>query len=297
MTLLISQICSQSDITFYNLLLYYQSAAHAGLLGNQHYMTFDHRFYEFAGDCNYVMARDFIDGSFAAVVNYERVNGRVTKKSITVQSGEHKVEIFSDGRVIMDDARTELPVSTDTTEIMRDGNIITVENRNGVEVRCDLTHNHCTVSVSGWYFGKTAGLLGTYNNEPSDDLLTSDRRRVDNVGEFAASWSTSSSCRPVNSAVDVVNEVSPDTRRYEICARYFKRDTSPYRRCFHMVDPEPFMRMCLNDMPVNENRMESEGDTCDVGSFYAHECSLHEVPIKLPNTCGEYDIKTMLVLS
>ena len=58
-------------------------------------MTFDRQFYEFAGDCSYVLARDFIDGNFTVLVNYEGLN----KKSLSVATGNKMIEIFPDYRV------------------------------------------------------------------------------------------------------------------------------------------------------------------------------------------------------
>ena len=40
------------------------------LAGNQHFFTFDGKFLEFAGDCSYVLARDFQDGKFTVIANY-----------------------------------------------------------------------------------------------------------------------------------------------------------------------------------------------------------------------------------
>nr|CAD7258452.1 unnamed protein product [Timema shepardi] len=39
-----------------------------------------------------------------------------------------------------------------------------------------------------WYFGKTAGLLGTMDNEPSTDFLTSQKTLETDIAKFAQSW-------------------------------------------------------------------------------------------------------------
>ena len=43
-------------------------------------------------------------------------------------------------------------------------------------------------TISGWYFGKTGGLLGIYDNEPSNDWMTPQREVVDDIKTFATSW-------------------------------------------------------------------------------------------------------------
>jgi len=45
--------------------------ATALLLGNEHYVTFDGRVYDFAGECSYVLAADFLRHKFTVLVNYE----------------------------------------------------------------------------------------------------------------------------------------------------------------------------------------------------------------------------------
>ena len=113
-------------------------------------MTFDKNFYEFAGECSYLLARDFIDGHFYVSVNYDNVLGEMTKKSITVGSKGHEAEIFADARVIVDGTRREMPVEFDNTAIQRVGNTIRLDNSMGLTVICDLVHDRCTVNVTGW---------------------------------------------------------------------------------------------------------------------------------------------------
>jgi len=72
------------------------SAGHANLIGAQHFMTFDRQFYEFAGDCSYLLMRDFIGGTFSVIVNYDRaVQGRPVKKSLTIITGGQLEMTFS----------------------------------------------------------------------------------------------------------------------------------------------------------------------------------------------------------
>lgn len=77
--------------------------AQAMLIGNQHFMTFDKRFYDFVGKCQYVLANDFADQNFSVIVNYndgDQANERYPKKqSIVVVSDFHHVEIRSDLKV------------------------------------------------------------------------------------------------------------------------------------------------------------------------------------------------------
>merc|ERR1719454_635716 len=144
-------------------------SAHATIAGNQHFMTFDKKFYEFAGgECSYLLARDFIDGKFSVVLNYEDNQ----RRSLNVHSDNKDIDIASDLTVTVSGAATELPYITGHTTVRRVGDSVRVDNDHGFTVTCELPHNICTVNVSGWYYGKTAGLLGTYDNEHSNDFMT-----------------------------------------------------------------------------------------------------------------------------
>ncbi len=57
-------------------------------------MTFDKRFYEFQGECSYLLARDFVDGNFSVVVNYVNIGRDTFKKFINVITDGKQIEIL-----------------------------------------------------------------------------------------------------------------------------------------------------------------------------------------------------------
>ena len=164
---------------------------------------------------------------------------------------------------------------------------------NGMTVMCDLPHNRCTVQVSGWYYGKTAGLLGTYDNEPYTDMLTADNSIAADMAQLADGWTVGQRCQVVNRARQV--DAAPDNRRYRLCAEYFADAASPFRPCRMLVDPKPFFTMCLNDMKINVNRIETSEDVCDVASMYVNECRRQGVPIALPAFCSKWHLFPFVV--
>lgn len=50
------------------------------------------------------------------------------------------------------------------------------------------------------YYGKTGGLLGTYDNEPGTDFTTSTNERTSNINTFTNSWAVGRRCRTSNMA-------------------------------------------------------------------------------------------------
>ncbi|XP_070564132.1 uncharacterized protein [Ptychodera flava] len=257
--------------------------SHAMVAGLQHYMTFDKKFYEFAGACSYIVARDFIDGNFSVVVNYDRDSDEPIKNSLTVISQDREIEIQPDFEVKMDDTTVELPIQHRNTTITREGSTIRVHNTNGVTVICNLPRDVCTVEVSGWYFHKTAGLAGTYNNEPSDDFLTSDGSVADNAENLARSWEVGKQCSDHRNRIRNCDNIS-ESPRAEMCNKLFMNDASPLRKCFGVVDPLAFREMCLNDL-CNGNEVETEELPCNSAAAYVSECKMRGVPMYMPKTC------------
>jgi hypothetical protein len=86
---------------------------------------------------------------------------------------------------------------------------------------------------TGWYFGKTAGLLGTLDNEPSDDMLSSNGYVESDIFKFTESWSLNeNSCNSYTS----LRKLSPTSQTVEVCDSYFKHKTSPLFTCFSVVN-------------------------------------------------------------
>lgn len=264
----------------------------AFVAGTQHYMTFDRRFYEFAGECSYLLASDFFSNDFSAVVNYEGAGGKVIRKSLTVLSDGRQVEIDSSFRVTINGRKIEMPLAYQSTTIERDGQRIIVTNKkSGFHVDCNLYRDICSVHVSGWSFGKTGGLFGVYNNEPSDDFLTPFRQQRSEyeVDSFANSWKVGSArCRVRNFAV---TRPAPNARNSRLCEQLFSDEQSVLRPCFQMVDPAPFAKMCLNDLAALENSPKKELGICTSASAYASECRFAGLNLFVPPRCVRCELE------
>ena len=170
-------------------------SASAVIAGNSYIKTFDGKFYEFDGTshggCSYLLTADFMYKRFSVIANYKSDR----RSSISVISDNHIIEIGepdSDDKdlikITLDKRNVELPIAYDHTIATREGSTVVVENNEGLRVVCNMAIQMCSVTISGWYFGKTGGLLGIYDNEPSNDWMTPQREVVDDIKTFATSW-------------------------------------------------------------------------------------------------------------
>lgn len=62
------------------------------IIGSQHYITFDGHYFDFAGNCTYLLAKDFVHDTFTVLVKYDRHAEEITHK-IVVLIGTNAIEL------------------------------------------------------------------------------------------------------------------------------------------------------------------------------------------------------------
>lgn len=242
-------------------------AATAFIIGDNQVKTFDGKYYSFSGNCNYLLTKDFNHGRFSVVANYE--NGR--RKSITIKFEEDEINIHRDGKVHRNNRLLELPVSFQDTYIHREGNRVSYSNKRGLILICNLVHQVCSLKISGWSFGKVAGLLGLYDNELSTEFMRPNRTRAFNVEDFISSWKSPTDC------VDTDNEIlydEPSEWDLKKCGELFGNVTSHLFPCFEIVDPNPYKELCLRQMDLMKHSQESSRGFCQIASSYIESCKV-----------------------
>lgn len=81
-----------------------------------------------------------------------------------------------------------LPVQIGDAIISRDSDVLVIESSQDFVLNCNLQFDLCWFELGGWYYGQTAGILGTMNNEEFDDFTTSNHEIVKNEKQFVNSW-------------------------------------------------------------------------------------------------------------
>ncbi len=131
-------------------------SATAMLAGDSHLMTFDRKFYNFAGSkgCSYLLASDFSQSRFSIVAHHEAEQKRT---SIDILSDGHVIKIetlvdhkVDDGliKVTLNKRNVQLPFEFDHTYVRREENTIIVENSEGLKAVCNTVFNVCTFTIS-----------------------------------------------------------------------------------------------------------------------------------------------------
>ncbi|CAK8688943.1 unnamed protein product [Clavelina lepadiformis] len=253
---------------------------HAFMSGFRHFSTFDKRHYHFSSGCDtsHVLVSDMRDNNFTVAVSYVDPSARTALNSIEVIVGSQKVNVFSDYKVQVNGRVTQLPKQLDELSVMLEGTEVHVRDVKGdIDVACDFNKDLCSVDISPFYFGSTAGLAGIYNNEPMDDFTGPSHDKLDDAQAFAASWEVSDTLCTTN------NTYRPcDSNRISrICSSLFEDLSSPLRACFPIIHPEAFMEMCRDDTCDADDDKKS----CTAVSAYAHRCKLAGAPLPMPDHC------------
>lgn len=92
-------------------------------------------------------------------------------------------------QILVDGKPATLPFTEGYITVTQGENgVITIKGGNHFTVDYDLTIDHMNIQISGWYHGRTGGLLGIYDNEPSNDKMTPFNKVVEDNGRFAKTW-------------------------------------------------------------------------------------------------------------
>lgn len=211
-----------------------------------------------------------------------------------------KFGLLTDGELIYIDVigqavrignSTTLPAKLKSTVIYRMDDILFIESEKGFKIQCNLQYDICTMELEGWYFGKTSGLLGTMNNEPFDDTITSAQHFSNSEYEFSQSWA-------LNGCAQTPRYEEPkmiDFHSVMTCDDLFRNKVSYFASCFSVVDPMPYYLMCIDLMEntfakVVPTKNPSPKGACTAALAYIEMCNLQKTPLRIPDTCVKCEL-------
>jgi hypothetical protein len=246
---------------------------HGEISDGSHIFTFDGRHMTFPGKCSYILARDFVGGNFSVVANMN--NGKLKSISLTDKSGH--IEVNADGLLKAGEKNSEYPYHVGSLHAWRNYYTVSVLSEYGAEVQCSDDLTTCHVRVSGFYSGKTRGLLGNGNNEPYDDYLLPNGKITESTSELGNAYRTRQDCAAVTESGDK----HPKSHSNEFCAQFFGRDSS-LRLGYLFVNPSNFREACEH---ATHGSADAQKDACNIAATYASRCRQEHIPVSLPKAC------------
>ena len=164
--------------------------------GDPHYHTFDQRYFDFQGTCEYILTKPCDVPEFEVIVSNGEHNSHVscTDTVRVVVPGENLDILLGRGGAVTINDRLhsnngdEVMLTSGGVEVVRVGgrpNIILTEL--GVRVSWDGLYR-VEVTVSTSWRGRLCGLCGNYNGDPDDDFMTPDGSLESSPNTFGLSW-------------------------------------------------------------------------------------------------------------
>lgn len=173
-----------------------------------------------------------------------------------------------------------LPITLEDLLVHKDSDVLSINLDGGFKFECNMKFDLCWFETSGRYFGKTAGLLGTMNNEPLDDFITPSNTIALSNDAFTGAWSTSSCSK--KSVGKLLNNQTKELS--ETCRQLF----SSLAYCSNIVDPEPFINICLElgyESYREDPKRAFHKKLCTSVLAYIEVCQRSKVPIRMPQQC------------
>ncbi|XP_040985275.1 mucin-2 [Aquila chrysaetos chrysaetos] len=256
------------------------------IYGSGHYITFDGKFYDFDGSCEYVATQDFCgdknsSSSFSIIT--ENVpcgtTGVTCSKAIKMFLGKTELKLENkDYKEIQRDIGDDVRYWNRTV-----GLYLVIEASNGVMLIWDKKTT-IFIKLTPDYKGKVCGLCGNFDDKSNNDFTTRSGLQETNALKFGNSWKQSSMCP------DITQEIKPcDVKPHR--KSWAEKECSIIRSevfkiCHSKVDPIPFYEACVHDACS----CDSGGDCecfCSAVAAYAQECTKAQACVfwRTPDIC------------
>lgn len=251
----------------------------ASIFGD-HVMTFDRKYFqlmESQSDCSYLLAHDFKDNQFTV---------KTEGNTIVINSPDMDVTIKKNGivKTVMEGKVFKtLPVQSKSGHCIRKESLIVCQFKSSVKIVVDLENDITTLSVSGWYYGKTQGIFGTFNRESFDDWRLPEGKITNDIYKFMNSYELSGKAKCQLKSKKTTQKCKELPSRK--CFQLFKEASSPYAKFFETIDP--FFTACVHDTTPCQKKVH-HNDYCKSVSAFVSMVRAKGQWIDFPAECSSF---------
>ena len=244
--------------------------------GYSHYQTFDLQFFDFQGDCEYILTTPCDSSEFIITVQNTRhspyvscvnqVNITIPSESISIILG--RSDTISINNAIQPINDVGVVMSSSEVQVFRvGGNTHVILLAQNIRIFWDGLYR-VEVTLSTTWQNRLCGLCGNYNDDNTDDFMTPDGTLAANATDFGTSWVTgnTTNCGLLIAALFCLGQTRTDS--INTCNLLMR---SVFTDCNALVCPSTFHTDCMFDYcNCHTNREEC---FCESLATYASACS------------------------
>ena len=255
--------------------------------GDPHYRTFDLRYFDFQGDCEYVLTQSCNSSEFSITVTNSAHNSYVscTERVRVVVPGENLNILLGrggGGTVTINDIPQanngdEVILTSGGVEVVRVGghpHVILTEL--GVRVSWDGLYR-VEVTVSTSWRGRLCGLCGNYNGDPDDDWTTPNGYLASTPDAFALTWLVNNTTRDSCAGLDPLQPCPADVMA-TAQMRCNEMQNNHFAMCNSVLDAATYISDCVYDY-CHCNELDRPDCYCNSLAAYASTCASNGVVI------------------
>ncbi|KAI5630196.1 IgGFc-binding protein-like [Silurus asotus] len=256
------------------------------VMGDPHYRTFDGSYYNFMGNCTYIMAKNCHVDSFHPAFEVQTENERlgsakstsVNKITVSVYGTNITIVRHETGIVRISDSLWYLPISLGNGKVtlQQSGLSVIIKTDFGLSVQYDWDQ-YMVVKIPGSFMGRMCGMCGNYNGKKEDDLTTPTGSVADSIQQLGKSWRV-----PGLPGVAYCNDDCEGQCKSCQGESWFERlaakafchlatilSDGPFRDCSSVIDPKILYENCLFDYCLGKGY---KNFLCKTAEIYTDAC-------------------------
>ncbi|XP_077978992.1 SCO-spondin-like [Glandiceps talaboti] len=244
----------------------------------EHYQTFDGRKYNFHGDCSYTLLASTSGDYNIITQNIQCSNIQTCRKKLVMKLGILNIVVI--GAIVMIDDKiideTRIPYQEKGVVIKRMGDLMFLESSLGLRIKWDRqSYIHIKIPNHPDFFGKTLGLCGSYDDDPTNDFEMENSDITYLPVSFGNSWKVhipDQECPDVNERLHPC-DLHLDRHQLAVTRCQVIRE-EPFQQCINKLNPDPYFDNCYYDVcRLGENDIALEDTLCQSLTHYARECA------------------------